>query len=227
MPSLLIQIEGTDGSGKTLQTQLLKKRLKEDGHAVKEISFPQYGTPSAVMIEEYLHGKLGSAEAVGAKRASILYAVDRWAASETIAEWLTNGTIVIANRYVASNMGHQGGKIRNKAEREAFFEWAHTLDYTTFGIPKPDFTLFLHMPPEMSQILVDKKDARSYLQGKMRDIHENDIMHLRHAEEAYLHLLEYFNDFTSIACTKDDTLRSPEDIHEEIYTTVSQQIVLE
>ena len=221
MPSLLIQIEGTDGSGKTLQTTLLAERLKEDGHSVQEISFPQYGSPSAKMIEQYLNGELGSVDEISAKQASILYAIDRWAASKTIASWLKDGAIVIANRYVASNMGHQGGKIRDKKEREAFFDWEHELEYSLFGIPKPDITLFLHVPPEISQKLVDKKEARDYLNGKTRDIHENDITHLQHAEEAYLHLVQKFEDFYHIPCVKEHGLLPPEKIHTMVYDIIS------
>ena len=224
MSSLFIQIEGTDGSGKTLQTTLLAERLKEDGHSVQEISFPQYGSPSAKMIEQYLNGKLGSVDEISAKQASILYAVDRWAASKTITSWIAEGAIVIANRYVASNMGHQGGKIRDEKEREAFFDWEHELEYSLFGIPKPDTTLFLHVTPEISQKLVDKKEARDYLNGKTRDIHEDDLMHLRHAEEAYLHLANKFDDFHHITCVKEGAILSPEKIHTQIYKHISQFI---
>jgi len=224
MSSLFIQVEGTDGSGKTLQTTLLAERLKEDGHSVQEISFPQYGSPSAKMIEQYLNGELGSVDEISAKQASILYAIDRWAASKKITSWIAEGAIVIANRYVASNMGHQGGKIRDEKEREAFFDWEHELEYSLFGIPKPDITLFLHVTPEISQKLVDKKEARDYLNGKTRDIHEDDLMHLRHAEEAYLHLVNKFDDFHHITCVKENAMLSPEKIHTQIYKHVSQFI---
>ncbi|HYE60210.1 MAG TPA: thymidylate kinase [Candidatus Kapabacteria bacterium] len=221
---LFIMIEGTDGSGKTTQTELLVNRLKEAGHAVESISFPQYGTPSAAMVEEYLNGKFGTAQEVGPYRASIFYAIDRYAGSFTIRTWLDAGTIVIANRYVGSNMGHQGGKISDPVERGHYFDWNYQLEYTMFGIPKPDVNIILHMPAEMAQALVDKKGAREYLHGKKRDIHEDDIRHLKDAELAYLDMAKRFPEFNIIECTEGETLLSKEQIHESIWATLQSHM---
>jgi len=220
MNARFIQIEGTDGSGKTLQTTLLLNRLKEEGVLVHEISFPQYGSPSAIMIEQYLNGNLGTLDQITPKQASILYATDRWSAGNKISTWLEQGATVIANRYVASNMGHQGGKIRGKKEREAFFDWEHDLEYNIFKLPKPDISLFLHVPPKISQTMVDKKENRAYLKGKKRDIHEDSIEHLEQAEEAYLHLVEKYDDFHHIQCTKNNQILPPEAIHKLIYSHI-------
>ena len=81
-------VEGTDGSGKGTQTQLLFDRLKQEGYNVEQISFPQYGERSATMVEDYLNGKFGTADEVGPYRASIFYAVDRYAASAKIKKWI-------------------------------------------------------------------------------------------------------------------------------------------
>ena len=105
MKGKLIVIDGTDGSGKTVQTSLLVERLKKEGHPVEFIEFPQYGQKSSGLIEEYLNGKYGSAEEVGPYRASIFFACDRFAASSKMKGWLSDGKIVVANRYVFSNMG--------------------------------------------------------------------------------------------------------------------------
>ena len=58
MKGLFILIEGTDGSGKTLQTKILVKRLKKLGNKVQEISFPRYGNKSSALVEDYLNGSL-------------------------------------------------------------------------------------------------------------------------------------------------------------------------
>ena len=39
----LIVVEGTDGSGKTVQTGLLTERLSKEGYQVQMTDFPQYG----------------------------------------------------------------------------------------------------------------------------------------------------------------------------------------
>ena len=216
MKGLFIMIEGTDGSGKSVQTNLLVDALIKQGREVEQISFPQYGQPSAAMVEAYLNGEFGTAEAVGPYRASILYAIDRYAAKGKIAKWLADGKIVIANRYVASNLGHQGGKIKDMAEREKYFAWNYDLEYNIFGIPKPDVNLILHVTPEISQQLVDKKGAREYLRGKKRDIHEDDLNHLRAAEQAYIQIARSYPEFALIECVEEDQLLSPEIIYQKV-----------
>jgi dTMP kinase len=122
-PGKLIVLDGTDGSGKATQLELLKKRLEEEGFEVVTADFPQYNKKSAGLVEEYLSGKYGEAEAVTPYQASIFYAVDRFDARAQLRQWLAEGKIILANRYVSANMGHQGGKIKNALERKAFFNW--------------------------------------------------------------------------------------------------------
>ena len=56
----LIVVEGTDGSGKTVQTGLLTERLSKEGYQVQMTDFPQYGKSFfADMIEKYLKGEFG------------------------------------------------------------------------------------------------------------------------------------------------------------------------
>jgi len=225
MRGLFILIEGTDGSGKTLQTKLLVKRLKKLGKKVAEISFPRYGNKSSALVEDYLNGKFGSAREVGPYRASVFYALDRYAASFDIKKWISQGKIVICNRYVGSNLAHQGGKIKNVEERKKYFAWDYNLEYNIFGIPKPDLSLILHVTPKVSQELVDKKGAREYLHGKKRDIHEDDLRHLHDAEQAYLQIAKTFRDYYKlIECVKESQLLPPKEIHEKIWQTVKYLI---
>lgn len=86
-----IVIEGTDGSGKTTQFNLLVKRLVGEDHDIVTTDFPQYGQKSAGPVEEYLTGKYGDSESVGPYRASILFACDRYDASFRMRELLGGG----------------------------------------------------------------------------------------------------------------------------------------
>lgn len=223
---LFIMLEGTDGSGKGTQSELLINRLRTEGHAVELISFPRYGERSAAMAEDYLTGKFGTAADVGPYRASIFYAIDRYAAAPQIKQWLDDGKIVIANRYVGSNMAHQGGKISDPREREKFFAWIYELEYTIFGIPKPDVNIILHVSAEISQMLVDKKSSagREYLHGKKRDIHEDDINHLRAAETSYLALARLFPDYSVVECVEDNSILPIADIHAKIWELISPHL---
>ncbi len=221
---LFIMIEGTDGSGKGTQTELLVERFQKEGFPVEQIHFPQYGQPSAALVEDYLNGKFGTAEQVGPYRASILYAVDRYAASEKIQNWINQGKIVIANRYVGSNLGHQGGKISDSEQRKKYFEWNYDLEYGIFKIPYPDVIIILLLKPVIDQKLVDQKGERAYLNGKKRDIHEDDLSHLKNAESAYLQLAHIYPEFQIIECVENETLLTKEHIHEKIWTTVQKHL---
>jgi len=211
-PGKFIVIDGTDGSGKTTQLGLLQQRLEAEGHAVALADFPQYNTKSAGPVEEYLSGKYGTADAVSAYQASIFYAVDRFDASFKIRRWLTEGRIVLANRYTSANMAHQGGKIANPLERRVFFNWLYDLEYKVFGIPQPDLCLILHVEPAIAQALAHER-AREDWNGKTADIHEDNLEHLQRAEQVYREIAGLFPDFRLISCTKDQQIFSREEIH--------------
>ena len=218
-----IVIDGTDGSGKATQTELLMKKLKKDGHQVKVFDFPQYGKKSAGLVEEYLNGKYGSAQEVGPYRASIFYACDRYDASFKIKKYLEEGKIVISNRYVTANMGHQGGKIKSSKERKNYFKWLYNLEYEIFGIPKPDLSIILHVDAEIAQKLVDNKEKRSYIKGsKKRDLHENDLKHLRDAEKIYLEMAKTFQNFSLIKCTENKNIMTRGEISELAWKEVKK-----
>ncbi len=220
-----IVIGGTDGSGKTEQFKKLLARLEKDGYRVATFDFPQYGKPSAFFVEQYLNGKCGGWEEVGPYRASVFYAVDRFDVGLKIDQAKKRGEIVISNRYVESNMGHQGAKIKNEKELEKFLKWVQKFEYQVMEIPRPDITIILHMPAEISQKMVDKKGPREYLEGKRRDIHEEDLKHLERAEKVYLKMAELFpEDFLVIECVENGKLLSIDDIHEKVYSLIQNPL---
>ncbi len=210
-----IVIEGTDGSGKTTQFKLLVAALKRAGRKVVTVDFPQYGKPSARMVEEYLRGKFGGPSAVGPYEASLFYAVDRLEAAPRIRRWLAQGKTVVANRYTWSNLAHQGGKLKAVAARRKFWRWALALEHEALGIPRPDVTVFLHMPAAQAQMLVDNKLARRYLRGRQRDIHEGDLAHLKAAERTYLELARRYR-FQTVRCSVRTKLITPDAIHKKV-----------
>lgn len=218
-----IVIDGTDGSGKTTQLELLKARLEAEGYVVAIADFPQYNTKSAGLVEEYLSGKYGQADEVNSYKASIFYAVDRYDASFKIREWLKEGKIVLANRYTSANMGHQGCKIENPLERKVFFNWLYDLEYKIFEIPRPDLSIILHVESEISQKLA-KTRAREDWAGKKNDIHEDNLDHLKKAERIYLEIANSFPDFKLISCTRNNEILSREDISTLVWPSVKKII---
>ncbi len=219
----LIVICGTDGSGKGTQTKLLVERLKNEGYSVETADFPRYGDKSASLVEEYLTGKFGSADEVNPKAASIFYACDRYAASFQIRKWLSEGKIVVCNRYVSANQGHQAGKIKDLELRDEFLEWLDDLEHGIFGIPRPDVNMLLYMPCEVGQKLVDKKGHRDYVGGKKRDIHEDNLQHLNDAAEAYEYVAEKYG-WIRVDCNEGAEPRAISDIHEMVWSKVLSSI---
>lgn len=219
-PGKLIVIDGIDGSGKATQTKLLSDRLKLAGFLVEIADFPQYGKKSAGSVEEYLNGKYGHFDEVGPYRASIFYACDRYSASFQIKKWLEQGKIVISNRYVSSNMGHQGSKIDNPLERKSFYSWLNNLEYGVFGLPKPDLQIILQVSAEAAFKMIDNKELRQYILNDDRDVHEKDFNHLKKAEKTYLEISSMFPNFTLIDCELNGRVMPIQFINNLIYKEV-------
>jgi dTMP kinase len=223
---VFIVIDGPDGSGKGTQAARLVERLTREGMHVEQLSFPTYGKPEAFFEEEYLRGAYGTAAQVGPKCASLFYALDRFHHAQRIRELLADGVIVVSDRYVSANKGHQTAKITDPAERKAFVEWLNDTEYNIMGIPVPDLTVLLHVPAEIAFDLIAKKDERTYLHGKPRDIHEADINHLKAAELAYLEMpeIDAKERWIKIACVEQGALLSIEEVHERLWNLISQHL---
>ena len=219
----LIVIEGTDCSGKATQSEILYNRLSENGYKIFKTSFPMYDTPTGKIIGGPYLGKehicLGwfkeGANNVPAKVASLYYAADRLYNIGIINEHLNNGEIVILDRYVTSNMGHQAGKIKDKEQRIEMFKWLEKLEFDLLELPRPDIKIFLHMPYEFSKKL---QSNRTEL-----DEHEKSLENITNAEIAYIEMAEIY-DFKKIECIKDNQLRTIDDISNEIYEIIKKSL---
>lgn len=221
----LIVIDGTDGSGKATQVDLLAKQLKKDGHTVKVVDFPEYYKNFfGKFIGHCLSEQYYNFVKVHPKIASVLYAADRFEAKQEMETWLKKGYIVIANRYVSANQIHQGGKIKSAKKRAEFLKWLDEMEYGVFKIPKPDVVFYLNLPIMVSKTLIkerNKKDARAYL-GKKQDVHEKDLDFLENSRKSALWLAKTQKNYIQVNCTDKNILRTREDIHEEVYEKVKK-----
>ncbi len=249
----LIVVEGTDGSGKTVQTRLLMERLLKEGYQVRMTDFPQYGKSFfANMIEKYLKGGFGwpqelrnhlkthpltkgtssisgdykteyvesRPDEVNPYLTSLLYAGDRWEAKDQMNKWLIEGNIIISNRYVCSNMAHQGAKISDTKERKKFFEWIEELEHKVYEIPRADLTIYLHVPIEISQELIRTREKESEGFKSETDLHEEDTGYLKRVQDVYLDLANGDSNWCTIECTKNNQMISKEEIAEEVWGAV-------
>ena len=211
--TVLVSIDGLDGSGKGTQSDLLASRLKAMGKKVKVISFPMYGEPSCFAVEMYLGGKLGGKpEDTNAYAASTFFAVDRYLSYRS--DWgkhLDDYDYVIFNRYVSANAVHQLSKLPRE-EWEDFLTWLWDYEFEKLGLPKSDLTLYLIVPPEISLSLVDSR-------GEKKDIHEMDKEYMQKCYEAGKYAACRLG-FEQIDCTSDGKMRSRESIADEIYKKI-------
>ena len=221
----LFAIEGTDGSGKQTQFQKLAERLVTNGIDFKTVSFPNYESNSSALVKMYLSGEFGkNAKDVNAYIASTFYAADRYATFKTegLEDYYNNGGIILADRYTTANMVHQAGKIKDPNERQKFLDWLLDFEFNLYGLPIPTRTFFLNMPPEYSLKLIKERENK-FTHEQAKDIHESDISHLQDSYNAACSLINQYN-WYEVKCVKNDSIRSIDDIHEEIYAEVNKLI---
>jgi dTMP kinase len=217
---VLLVLEGSDGAGKTTQFNLLRERLKAVGYDVATFDFPRYEHGSSYFVKKYLNGEYGPASEISPYTASLFYALDRFEAAKDIRQELEAGKIVLCNRYVGSNMAHQGAKFEDPVEQRGFFVWEDNLEYRLLDIPRPDTNLFLRVPAEVSFELIKNKAERQYT-SKAHDEHEADINHLKKAVSTYDLLCQLFpKDFSAIECTKNDKILSIPEISNLVWAKI-------
>lgn len=188
----LITFEGGDGSGKGTQTELYYQYLLSQNLPVLKGGFPMYKTPTGQKVGRYLNGDYG--EDLTAEEAGVLYQNDRVANIGPIQEWVNRGGIYLLDRYVESNSGHQGGKLRTKEDRIAYILKNAETEYGQNGLPEPDLTILFTLAPELAYKYVAMKTAasREAYTTLTHDIHENNKTHLSDANEAFMLLPELY-----------------------------------
>ena len=224
MKGKIIVVEGTDCSGKETQATRLLERLSGENIRISRYSFPNYDSPTGKIVGGPYLGKSyicdswfkEGAPNVPPKVASLYFAADRKYNIDEINEQLDKGVNIILDRYIYSNMAHQAGKISNKSERNKMYKWLEKLEFGLLELPHADIRIFLHMPYEAALTL--KTNRLEAL-----DEHERSKEHLVKAEAAYLELASKYS-FYTIECVYDDKIRSVDDIGEELFQYVREQL---
>lgn len=130
-----------------------------------------------------------------------------------------NGSIILANRYTSANAVHQLSKL-DESEYDSFLSWLMDYEYGKLGIPKPDAVIYLCVPPEVSQKMIQHRCAET---GAEKDIHENNKKHLESSYRAALYSAEKLG-WIKIDCARGGELRPREDIHNEITDRLAELI---
>ncbi|USN95509.1 MAG: FAD-dependent thymidylate synthase [Candidatus Nomurabacteria bacterium] len=220
---LFIVIEGTDGSGKSTQYKKLRKHLADSGYEVVDMHFPRYKEDSSYFVRQYLAGKYGSSDDVGPFTGSLFYALDRYQASNEIRNALSEGKIVLCDRFVGSNMAHQGTKFSNAEERRGYFIWLDNIEFITLGIPRPDLNFVLNTPLDIIVRRLNAKKQSS--EAIQKDIHETNENHISKSIEVYKDLCNLFpKDFQRIDSSRGNEELTVDEIHNLIWEKVTPML---
>lgn len=221
----LVVIEGTDGSGKGTQLELLINYFKAQHIRYSTLDFPQYHkTIFGKWIGQFLRGDYGTVEEITPYLVMFPYAADRWTAKKGVVDALEDGKIVVSNRYAPSN-AYQSAKLP-EAKRKDFYTWCEQMEYEGFGIPREDLVIFLYVPYDVSQKLIALKKDRKYLGKGKKDIHESNEKLMRTVEKEYLMLAKTKKHWVKIDCSKNGQILSKDEIHQKVIETLKKKKIV-
>jgi dTMP kinase len=157
---VFICIEGLDGCGKTTQAKLLAKKLMKS-HNTLYTAEPSRGNIGTFIRKRCLYGEKRLSTVVEA----LLFAADRVEHVENeIIPALSEGRLVISDRYVYSSLAYQGAAGLS-------LEWIETLNDHAL---KPDLAVFIDV--ELETVMNRLKSKRSVMENmktlkKVRDVY--------------------------------------------------------
>jgi len=199
-----ITIEGLDGSGKSTQVKLIRNYFEKNNIKYQYLHFPILDSPFfGEMISKFLRGDLGDNNQVDPYLVAMLYAGDRNNMAAQIRTWLSEGTVVLVDRYVMSNIAYQCAKLNTKEEQETLKNWILDFEYNYYKIPKPDLNIYLDVPFSFTQEQLQAErsgDDRDYLEGK-QDIHEADLTFQQKVKNMYDQQTTNPNEINKVLCT--------------------------
>jgi dTMP kinase len=203
----LFVIEGVDGAGKSTQIKLLKDFFSKKGYDCEYMHFPRTETPYfGELIARFLRGEFGLLNEVDPYLVAMLYAGDRKDTSSLINSWLTDGKIVLLDRYTYSNIAYQCAKLNEVSSQEKLMHWILSLEFNHFAIPVPDINIFLDVPFAFTEKNLTKSrtgNDRNYLNGN-RDIHEESMVFQKKVREIYLRVSETDDHLAVIDCSSSN-----------------------
>ena len=223
---MLIALEGIDGAGKRTQLELLAKAIATQGLPCEMVSFPVYDSFFGRLIQSYLNGEYGALEQVDPHFSALLFAADRQQQAAHLRELLGSGKTVLADRYVASNLAHQGARVP-PAKRPEFLDWLRHLEYEIYEMPAEDLALYLRISPEEAMHRAEERARRRDAEtgGEQTDLHETSLEHLAGAARVYDQLARADN-WITIDCTETATgkRRTRDEVHSLVMAAVNVRL---
>ncbi len=220
----LVVMEGIDGCGKTVQTDLLVARLRSLGKAVRMDDYPHYESSFwGGHVGRMLRGDFGDPMQVSPYLTALPYMLDQAEGSKQIREWLDNGEWVVSNRFFTSNV-HQIAKMPQERRGE-FSRWLWEAGYGQMGIARPDLVVVLLVDPPVCRENILKKARRQYTGGELMDKAEKDFGHQMEAAGEYRRMVaENHQWWVQVECCREGRLLEPEEIHEMVFGEVGRRL---
>lgn len=214
MKGKLIVIEGAcDGIGKTTQYKLLKKYLEDKGYNVCSHHFPTYDSKQGKLTEYYLNGDFGNPNDLSPYLVNSIYAVDRvitW--KDKLKDAYEKGNIILLDRYTTSSLIYQSALFKSKSEKKSFIDYVTDYEYNKLGIKKPDKVIFLTADFDLVSSMRSKRKSND---GVKNDVYERDSKLMKKIYDNAMFVSDYL-DFDTVKCDLNGSLRSIEDIQNEI-----------
>jgi dTMP kinase len=187
-----IVLEGIDGSGKTLQSQLLAQNLKNLGKKVYLTKNPTDGE-----IGRFIRSALQGKVEIPLVSFQYLFSADRQVQQLEVIEHLKLGEIVISDRYFWSSVAYgvadkDGIDYKNEVMVQTVAQSVLSM-YNQFVVP--DITFYLNVPVETGL-------SRRHDSAKEKELYEN-LEKMEKAEKGYQWLLQEFpKEFTIVDAQK-------------------------
>ncbi|MFZ0212792.1 MAG: dTMP kinase [Candidatus Acidiferrales bacterium] len=218
-----VALEGIDGSGKRTQIELLARALQQRGIEHVKMSFPRYDGFFGRMVARYLNGEFGTLAQVDPHFSALLYAGDRLENKDQLEEHLGQGKMILSDRYIGSNLAHQGARATGRQLPE-FLRWLEQLEYGVYGLPREDLVIYLRVPAAKAQQLVSRKRTRSYTRRR-RDLQEANLAHLKAAARVYERLATRRN-WAVVECVDHGRdLLPPEMVHRRVLGILDTRVL--
>ena len=200
-------LEGLDGSGKTTQIELLTQYYKTQAIPFETIHFPRLGAGYyGDLIAAYLRGAWKTFGSIPPKVLALLFAGDRQEHIHLINNWLAEGKIVLADRYVYSNIAYQSAKCQDLKAKLELKKWIIDFEYGYHALPRPRLSIYLDVPFSSikKNLKIQRQGAdRAYLKDK-KDVHEADLSLQERVHNEFLNLVKTEGDFYKVKCYGKD-----------------------
>jgi len=196
-----IVFEGLDGSGKSTQVRYLARRLQRQRVRVYE-TFEPTDSPIGALIHQIMVGRIHCDH----KTIAALFVADRidHLLNEVngIYHKVTNGTIVVSDRYYFSSYAYHGVHLP--------IEWIVQANSLAADVLRPDVNIFLDVPP-------DECVARLNREKWHLELYENSDM-LHRVRQKYLESFAMLKDRERVLVVKADD--DPEKVADEVWSGI-------